>query len=302
MRRILLDRSFKIAIVLTLLFLGIGFALLHYGLVKYGWTFFILLPVVLGTSIGALPSKKAAYLGLGAGLISFLTGLLMIGAEGYICILMTLPFIFPLLFLGSVITHLLKRYHQLKATDKLNILLLPFLPFLFGGLIEKMIAGSSKEVISIRSEIILPYTNVQVYDAIKSVDTLIAEKPWLMKLDLPVPQKCILEKEAVGGLRTCYFEGGKILERITALEKGKILRMNVIKYELTGRKWLGFQEAIYTFDSIGSNSCKMTRITTYTSELKPRFYWASLERLGIEQEHQYVFSNLKNDLTISYGK
>ena len=40
---------------------------------------------------------------------------------------------------------------------------------------------------------------MQVYDAIKSVDTLIADKPFLMKLDLPIPQKCILEKEEVGG-------------------------------------------------------------------------------------------------------
>ena len=30
---------------------------------------------------------------------------------------------------------------------------------------------------------------------VKSVDTLIADKPFLMKLDLPIPYKCILEKE-----------------------------------------------------------------------------------------------------------
>ena len=36
---------------------------------------------------------------------------------------------------------------------------------------------------------------MEVYDAIKSVDTLNAEKPFLMKLDLPIPQKCILEEE-----------------------------------------------------------------------------------------------------------
>jgi len=45
-----------------------------------------------------------------------------------------------------------------------------------------------------------------------------------MQLDLPVPQKCILEEEKVGGIRTCYFEGGKIVEKITELEKGKVLK------------------------------------------------------------------------------
>jgi hypothetical protein len=80
------------------------------------------------------------------------------------------------------------------------------------------------------------------------------------------------------------------------LEKGKVLKMDVIDYQLTGREWLGFKEAIYLFEKAGENGCKLTRITTYTSELKPRFYWEPLEKLGIEQEHDYVFENLTHDL------
>ena len=53
-----------------------------------------------------------------------------------------------------------------------------------------------------------------------------------MYFDLPIPTKCILEKEEVGGLRTCYFMAGKssandfgsgtIVEKITELERGKV--------------------------------------------------------------------------------
>jgi len=151
-----------------------------------------------------------------------------------------------------------------------------------------------------------------VYDAIKSVDTLVAGKPYLMQFDLPIPTKCVLEKEAVGGLRTCYFRSGQlsnadfgsgtIVEKITQLEKAKVLRMDVISYNLIGRKWIGFKEAIYYFDKVGNNQCKMTRITTYTSELTPRIYWEPLEKLGIRQEHDYVFANLANDLKKKYGR
>ena len=144
--------------------------------------------------------------------------------------------------------------------------------------------------------------DLEVYNAIKSVDTLIADKPFLMKLDLPIPNKCILEQEGVGGLRICYFSGGTITEKITQLEKAKILKMDIIDYKLTGRKWLGFNEAIYYFDKIGKDSCKLTRITTYTSVLTPRFYWEPLEKIGIEQEHDYVFDNLKRDLKNKYGR
>ena len=237
MKPILKDKSFRISIILTLIFFTTGFLFLHYGLSDYGWMLFVLMPIILGIAIGALPSIRTALIGLSITSIVFLLCLIAIGLEGFICVIMTLPIILPLMFLGSVITHLSKRYYQLKSTDKLPVLVLPLLIFLFGSPIEKLLDKNKKEIIEVRSEIILPYNNMQVYDAIKSVDTLIAEKPFLMKIDLPIPQKCELEKEEEGGLRTCYFSEGKIVERITALEKGKLLKMDVIEYELTGRKW-----------------------------------------------------------------
>jgi hypothetical protein len=78
--------------------------------------------------------------------------------------------------------------------------------------------------------------------------------------------------------------------------------MDVIDYNMVGRNWIGFKEAIYYFDKVGKNSCKLTRVTTYTSELTPRFYWEPLEKLGIEQEHAYVLDNLANDLKRNYGQ
>ena len=143
---------------------------------------------------------------------------------------------------------------------------------------------------------------MQVYDVIKSVDTLNVEKTFLMQLDLPVPHKCVLDKEEVGGIRTCYFDGGIIKQEVVALEKGRLMQMKVLDYQLTGRKWLGFEDAIYTFDSLPNGHCKMTRITSYTSELYPRFYWQPLEQIGIEQEHDYVFRNIVQDLGKKFSK
>jgi hypothetical protein len=312
MKKILQDRSFKLSIILTLLFFGTGIAFLFLGLVDYSWILFILLPIVLGISIGIIPNKKYTLYGALITTVILLFGLYIPGLSGLLCIIMALPLVIPLIFIGYIIAHLVKRYKELKSTTRLSILLLPLLPFLIGAPAEHFLKADKKQVVEVRTEQVYNYTPEQVYDAIKSVDTLIAEKPYLMQFDLPIPVKCILEKEAVGGLRTCYFKAGRlsnadfgagtIVEKITQLEKAKVLRMDVISYNLIGRKWIGFKEAIYYFDKAGEHGCKLTRVTTYTSELSPRFYWEPLEKLGIRQEHDYVFSNLANDLKKKYGR
>jgi len=312
MRKVLQDRSFQLSILLTVIFLGTGIAFLFLGLVDYGSTLFLLLPIVLGIAIGAMPNKRYLLWGSLITTVIVLIGLYIPGLSGILCIVMALPIVVPAIFVGYVISHLTKRYRDIRSTTKLPILLLPLLSFLIGAPIEHFFNPNRKEVVEVRTEQVYNYTPGQVYDAIKSVDTLVADKPYLMDFDLPIPVKCILEKEEVGGLRTCYFKAGRlsnadfgsgtIVEKITQLEKAKVLRMDVIDYNLVGRKWIGFKEAIYYFDKVGINSCKLTRVTTYTSELTPRIYWEPLEKLGIRQEHDYVFSNLANDLKRKYGR
>ena len=312
MNKILKDRSFQLSIILTFIFLGTGIAFLFLGLVNYSWIFFVLLPIVLGISIGAMPNKKYILWGSLLTTVIILLAMYIPGLSGLLCIVMTLPLIVPLIFLGYIISHLTKRYKDLKSTNNFQVLLLPLIPFLIAAPIERFLNPHKNEVVEVRTEQVFNYTPEQVYDAIKSVDTLDAEKPYLMNFDLPIPVKCVLEKEEVGGLRTCYFKAGRlsnadfgsgtIVEKITKLEKAKVLKMDVINYNLVGRKWIGFKEAIYYFDKVGENSCKLTRITTYTSELTPRIYWEPLEKLGVSQEHDYVFSNLTNDLKKKYGK
>ena len=312
MKEILKDRSFRLSIILTLIFLGTGVAFLFLGLVDYSWVLFILLPIVLGISIGVMPNKKYIIWAVLISTSIILICLVIPGLSGLICIVMALALIAPFIFLGYVISHLAKRYRQIKDTNRFSVLILPLIPFLIAAPTEHFLKKNKEVIIEVRTAQVFSYTPEQVYDAIKSVDTIDAEKPFLMSFDLPVPTKCVLEKEEVGGIRTCYFKGGNfsnsdfgggtIVEKITELERGKILKMDVTDYNLIGRKWLGFKQAIYYFDKVGNNNCKLTRVTTYTSVLTPRFYWEPMEKLGIRQEHEYVFNYLTKDLEKKYGR
>lgn len=302
-----MNKNSTIAALVSFIFLGLGFLLLHNGLFGYGISFFVFLPFILGYLLGGTKTKKRSLLGFGFSFVTFCILLLQGELEGMVCILMAMPLIlisFAIgMFLKMIFSDIIGLFKKKELDDDAplddNILkssILPFCVLLLVGVTEKQLTKNTNEIVEVRSEIILPYSPMQVYDAIKTVDTLDAEKPFLMRLDLPVPQKCILEAEELGAIRTCYFEGGTITEKVTALEKGKLLKMDVLDYQLTGRTWLGFREAIYTFEALEDGTCRMARITTYTSELYPRIYWEPLERLGVEQEHEYVFRNLQKDL------
>ncbi|WP_286757139.1 MULTISPECIES: polyketide cyclase [Roseivirga] len=290
------NKSFRISIVQTLFFMGWGMVFLHYNIVEYAWVMFLVFPVILGLSLGVLPSTSSVVKGLLVAMLIFFVFCIVSGLEGLICTVFLIPLILPPVFLGFIIAHLFKQYRLLSRKSELSIRLSPLLVLLLLGPLEHFTLQNDKTVNSVSTQIILPYPPTEVFHAIKSIDTLYGPKPFLMQLDLPVPHKCILEREEVGAYRICYFEGGKIVEEITMFEPGKLLAMDVIGYELTGRRWLGFKEAIYTFDSLTTGQTRLTRTTTYTSELYPRAYWKPFEKEGIQQEHHYVFENLRRKL------
>jgi|SRR4051812_2032329 len=124
MKRILNDRSFRLSIILTLIFFGTGIVFYFFGWAELNWLLFLVLPVVLGFAIGALPNRKWARVGAILAAIAFLVGLFSVGIAGFLCVIYSIPIIVPVMFLGSVITRLVDRYKTIK-TDKLPILLLP---------------------------------------------------------------------------------------------------------------------------------------------------------------------------------
>jgi hypothetical protein len=214
-----MKKEFVISIIISLTFLSLGLLLLHFDLIGYGVSFFVFLPFTLGYILGKSKFKSVSLFGLLTSLIIFFALLLAGQIEGMICLLMAMPLIIVAVALGFLVNYIVTISRKSDKHDNLlKSSIIPLFLLLALGFAETALSKNDKSIIEVRSEMSLPYSTMEVYDAIKSVDTLDAKKPFLMKLDFPIPQKCILEKEQVGGLRTCYFEGGQIVEIITELE------------------------------------------------------------------------------------
>jgi hypothetical protein len=295
-------KEFLLSILLTWITSFIGFALFYLKLVDYGFTLFIITPLCIGYFIGQKPTLGvSAAVALVFGLAVFFIMLLTAELEWLFCIVILFPLFIPVILIGIWIGYSLKKYIEKKHnTQNPQFSFYPFLILLFSGIIEHQF-NSNYEYGKVESSIDLACSKEIAYDFIKSVDTLEGKKSVLMSLGLPVPQKCILEKEEIGAKRTCYFENGTIEEKVTELKKGELLKMQVTDYKLLGLRWLKFEEATYIFTQ-KDNFTRLTRITTYRSQLKPRFYWRFWERSAIEAEHEYVLNDLKRRLELKESK
>lgn len=292
------NNEYWFTVIITFVFLSTGLLFLHLELIGYGLSLFVFIPFILGYFLGEGLIKKMSLFGFIFSLITFLVLLYFGGLEGMVCILMAMPIVLFFIGCGVIVQNVYKFFFGKKQStkNKLQSTLAPLAFVLTIGVLEHQFTQNNLNHEVLESEMILPFTTLEVYKAIKSVDTLNVTLPFLMKLDLPIPRKCVLNKEEVGGIRTCYFDGGNITQKIVDIEVGKFMEMEVIDYELTGRDWLKFHEAAYYFEDLGDGKSKISRTTSYSSALYPRFYWKPLEKLGLQQEHDYVFRNLKKDL------
>ncbi len=275
-----------------------GFLFLHFKIVDYGGTFFMIFPLAVGFAIGTHDKKERGIYSLIFGLLVFF-GFLLAGAlEGLICVAMALPLFLIMMYVGYKIQQKIIKKEP-KASQKLMLSIAPILLLLLINPIEQMILPEPT-IVTIENSIILDYSPEIVFDEVKQMDKLDAKKPIGLIMGLPSPYKCELEADTIGAKRNCLFKNGKIVAEITKYEKGKVLEMDVVDYTLTGRDWFEFVDATYTFKEINKQT-KITRTSSYKSILNPRIYWQPLENWGIEQEHKFVLSSLKKNLKEKYG-
>lgn len=279
----------------------VGLLLSVTGAVGMGSVFFVLFPISVGFA-SAVASGRAKrntlVLALCAiGLLIFLVLAVVLGLEGLVCVVMALPLLLIPLFIGAGIALICQKTiwkERIERERELRIVFLPLLILLLGDPISRLVEEDAPSA-TITTSVVLPWSSIDVFRALRSMDTLDAEKPWLLELGLPVPYKCVLEDERVGAKRTCLFPNGHITAEITAYEPGTRLGMEVVEYDLTGRHWFHFGDAGYTFEEQGSGT-RVTRNSSYRSDLRPRWYWEPLEKMGIEQEHEFVLRSLKKNL------
>ena len=149
----------------------------------------------------------------------------------------------------------------------------------------------SEEVLT---SVTVPRSTESVWNSVKGFGAIAGERPLLLRLGMPTPLRCELEKEEVGARRVCHFDQGRIEQRVTVWEPPLRLGLEILESDLPFQLF-SFNAASYVLTVRGEKT-EVVRSTTLSSRLVPAWFWRPLERATVEAEHLYLLNSLRNVL------
>jgi len=289
-----------VAGVLTAIVFGLGgFFLISDRTGAMGGVLFFLLPFASGFATALVARSRnliIASLLVGVAICSAI--LILKGLEGWVCMLFSAPLVAFGLTVGAVLGALIRR-DFIEKSGRPNVmsgLLLLMLPLILTGAnkVEEP-ARRVPRAETFTSVFVSEASPEKVWDSIKVMDRVSGHKGFLMRIGLPVPVSCSIDREEVGGIRRCNFEHGYIEERITEWNPPHSMKLEITSWDVPGRPWLDFKDATYELHQENGRTL-MTRTTTIVSRLMPAWYWRRFEKIGVETEHDYLFQALSKKI------
>ena len=264
-----------------------------------GVAMFVLLPLATGFATALVARGKGIiFASLVIAAILCTAVLFLTGKEGWVCLLMSAPLIAGGLALGALvgwaITQLIKQRRQTATFLMLGAV--PF--FLMGASKVEQQSQSTPRAETITNALVTDASRELVWEQLKTFDRIEGKKGLLMTIGLPVPVSCDMSGEGVGATRTCYFEEGRIEERVTEWNPPSTMKFEIVAFDVPGRPWLSFKDASYELTTEGGKTV-LTRKTTIVSILGPAWYWRPLEKIGVETEHEYLFEEVKRKIEVA---
>ena len=289
------NRRFRWAVVALLVQLAAAGGLSALGLDTLGIALFVATPLTVGIIAGFISSWRQMWQLLAVLLAVPSLVLLFVGIEGLLCVALAAPLLGAVMLLGYGIGQLLQRFRKTDdARDFHAALWLPAAVFLVTSAVEQFL-GIEFLPNQTTSSIQLKEAPEKVFAAIVHVDSVLAEPHWLHVLGLPRPLASHLDTLAVGAHRKCYLSDGLIDERILSFNTPHSISMDMGGATM-GRAWLRLMEDEYHLEASIDGGTRITHTTQFASNLRPRAYWAAVERYTVRAQHQVVFDNLLLDL------
>ena len=274
--------------------------MVHYG--TYGLTIFMVIPVLLGAlaawCVGPKTGGEAAGIGALTTILASLA-LFLIGMEGAICILMTLPLSVPLGALGGWLVYLCEP-SQLQVRSASMLLLLPI-----GTLGWDLTAKPT--VFEVHTTIEINATPEQVWKHVVTFADLPEPEEWFFRAGLAYPKRARIEGSGVGAVRYCEFSTGPFVEPIEVWNEPRLLRFRVTENPAPMHEWSPYAHVLprhlhgylisrqgqFQLTPLAKDRTLLEGTTWYQHGLWPAEYWRWWSDAIIHRIHLRVLNHIR---------
>jgi hypothetical protein len=278
-----------------------GVGLLHSG--KYGWTIFVVFPVLLGGFASWIfrPATASGAMKLGVLAVTIaVCSLLSVGLEGLICILMTLPLAMPLGALGGWLVYRAESSSRAARSGVAIFLLMPPAALAWD-------AQARPAIFAVRSAITIAASPEQVWKHVVTFSELPEPQDWFFRAGLAYPKRARIEGSGVGAVRYCEFSTGPFVEPIEIWDEPRLLRFRVTENPAPMREWSPYAEALpkhlhgylvskhgqFHLTRLPNNRTLLEGTTWYQHGLWPAEYWRWWSDAIIHRIHLRVLNHIR---------
>lgn len=305
-----LKKHFFLAILYSILIVYVlGYLSIEF-FENYGWTLFLLAPLLLGflpsfiVSNRVTVTRKESYMMGFIALFIACIALLVLGIEGIVCILMSLPLFIISTLLGIVLVHRV----NIRNINNPKIILALIVGYIFAFFTLDYV-NYTEDLIPVTSTIVIENSIEKVWgNAIKGSQF---SKPDLLldKLGIAYPKSSQFKSEGIGAIREYNFTTGSYLQAVSKWDPPYIVEFNTKEapihmtennpfWEISPTHLFGYFVSIkgaVKLTELSSNKTKVENTTWYQVHMTPIPYW-KLWSNGVVKRFQKAFlENLKDD-------
>lgn len=281
-----------------------------YNFSEYGWTVFVIIPIFIGflppflaSNLEEIKVKEAYQLSFSTLGLSLLA-LLIFALEGMICIVMSLPILAILTWLGTFIC------------IQVNKNIKPNTPLIVIGIAILSISSMSFDVINkpeglipVRTKIEINATIDSVWQNVVSFNKIEEPKDWIFKTGVSCPIDATIEGKGVGAIRYCNFTTGSFVEPITTWDEPNLLQFDVVEQPTPMNEYNPFWDihpphldgyfmsykGQFQLTKTDCNTTILEGTTWYKVDITPEFYWKTWSDFIIHRIHKRVLNHIKNE-------
>jgi hypothetical protein len=287
-------------LILVVLIAG-GIILLRSGV--YGWTIFVVFPVILGglgawvfrpTSAGQAAASGALTVAAAA------CSLLILGLEGVICVGMALFLCVPLGALSGWLIYCVEPSRLATKGGVAMLLLLPSAGVVWDG-------GVRPPVFEVRSAIEIDAAPERVWTYVVRFPDLAEPHEWFFRAGLAYPQRARIEGTGAGAVRYCEFSTGAFVEPIEVWDEPRLLRFRVTENPAPMREWSPYgavapkhlhgyliaKQGQFRLTRLPGNRTLLEGTTWYRHGLWPAEYWRWWSDAIIHRIHLRVLHHIR---------